>query len=82
MFSVGVIGGAVLVALVPNLVALSVGVEVMNALLLPLVLGFLVTLSVRALPPEHRLRGVYFWVVLTVVILTTGLGVYGALSSL
>ncbi len=82
MFSVGVIGGAVLVALVPNLVALSVGVEVMNALLLPLVLGFLVTLAVRALPPEHRLRGVYFWVVLTVVILTTGLGVYGALSSL
>ncbi|HEN47568.1 MAG TPA: divalent metal cation transporter, partial [Mizugakiibacter sp.] len=55
MFSVGVIGGAVIVGIAPNLVALSVGVEVMNALLLPLVLGFLVALAVRALPPEHRL---------------------------
>lgn len=82
VFSVGVVGGALIVALVPNLVALSVGVEVMNALLLPLVLGFLVALAVKALPPEHRLRGWYFWVVLGVVTLTSALGVYGGLSSL
>ncbi len=82
VFTVGVVGGALIVALVPNLVALSVGVEVMNALLLPLVLGFLVALAVKALPPEHRLRGWYLWVVLGVVTLTAGLGVYGALSSL
>lgn len=82
VFSLTVISGAILVAVVPNLVALSVGVEVMNALLLPLVLGFLLALAVRALPPEHRLRGIYFWIVLTVVVLTAGLGVYGALSGL
>ena len=81
VFSAAVIGGAILVALVPNLVALSVGVEVMNALLLPLVLGFLVALAVRALPAEHRLRGWYFWLVVTVVTLTSALGVFGALSS-
>ncbi len=81
MFSAGVIGGAVIVGMVPNLVALSVGVEVMNALLLPLVLGFLVALAVRALPPEHRLRGLYLWVVLSVVVVTSTLGVYGAVSS-
>lgn len=82
VFSAAVIGGAVLVAVVPNLVALSIGVEVMNALLLPLVLGFLVALAVRALPPAHRLKGPYLWIVLCVVIMTAGLGVYGALSSL
>ncbi|OYV38976.1 MAG: NRAMP family metal ion transporter [Thiomonas sp. 20-64-5] len=82
VFSVGVIGGALVVAFVPDLVALSIGVEVMNALLLPLVLGFLVALAVKALPHEHRLRGGYFWVVVGVVVLTAGLGVYGGLSSL
>lgn len=82
VFTAGVIGGALVVAFVPDLVALSIGVEVMNALMLPLVLGFLVALATKALPPEHRLRGAYFWVVLVVVALTAGLGVYGGLSSL
>jgi len=82
IFSVGVIGGALVVALVPNLVALAVGVEVMNALMLPLVLGLLVALAMRALPPAHRLRGVYAVVVIAVVVLTSLLGVYGGLSTL
>jgi Mn2+/Fe2+ NRAMP family transporter len=82
VFSAGVVGGALVVAFVPDLVALSIGVEVMNALLLPLVLGFLVALATKALPAEHRLRGAYFWVVIAVVVLTAGLGVYGGLSSL
>ncbi|MGA8010547.1 MAG: divalent metal cation transporter [Thiomonas sp.] len=82
VFSAGVIGGALVVAFVPDLVALSIGVEVMNALMLPLVLGFLVALAAKALPLEHRLRGTYFWVVVAVVALTAGLGVYGGLSSL
>ena len=82
VFTLGVVGGALIVALVPDLVALSVGVEVMNALMLPLVLGFLVALAVKALPPEHRLRGWYLWLVLAVVTLTSGLGVYGGLSGL
>jgi hypothetical protein len=36
---------------------LSIAVQVMNARLLPLVLGFLVTLAIKALPTEHCLRG-------------------------
>jgi Mn2+/Fe2+ NRAMP family transporter len=79
VYSAGVIGGAILVATVPNLVSLSIAVQVMNALMLPLVLGFLVALAIKALPPEHRLRGVYLWVVVVTAILTTGLGVFGAL---
>ena len=70
--------GAVIVALWPNLVALSVDVQVMNALLLPLVLGFLIALAVFALPGRHRLRGTYLWVVVGISALTTALGVFGA----
>ncbi len=82
VFTLGVVGGALTVALAPDLVALSIAVEVMNALLLPLVLGFLVALAVKALPPAHRLRGTYRWVVIVVVALTTALGVFGALHSM
>jgi hypothetical protein len=52
----------------------------MNALLLPLVLGFLVALSVWALPPAVRLRGWYLWVVIAVLTATTVLGVFGGFS--
>ncbi|HEX7341764.1 MAG TPA: divalent metal cation transporter, partial [Rhodanobacteraceae bacterium] len=82
VFTVGIVAGALVVGLVPNLVELSVGVEVMNALLLPIVLGFLVALAVRALPREQRLRGTYRWVVIGVVVLTSGLGVFGGLHGL
>jgi len=62
----------------PNRVSLNIGVQVMNALLPPLVLGFLVTFSVRALPPAVRLRG---WCERMVVVigLTILLGVFGGL---
>ena len=80
VYAACVVGCAVLVAIWPNLVSLNVGVQIMNALMLPLVLGFLIALSVRALPPAHRLRGPYFWVVVVVVGLTTLLGVFGGFS--
>jgi len=80
VFTAAVVGGAVAVALVPNLVTLNIGVEVMNALMLPLVLGFLVLLAIRSLPEEHRLRGPYRWLVIAVSVFTTCLGVYGAVS--
>jgi len=53
----GTISGAVLVLVIPNLVNLSIDVEVMNACLLPIILGFLLALERRALPPELRMRG-------------------------
>ncbi len=49
--------GAVLVLTSLDLVTLAVDVEVMNALLLPIVLGFLLTLETKALPPQWRMRG-------------------------
>ncbi len=80
IYTIAVIGGAVIVDLVPNLVALNIGVEVMNALMLPLVLGFLVALAFKALAPEHRLKGPYAWLVVVVSVLTAGLGVYGGIA--
>ena len=57
----------------------SVGVQVMNALLLPVVLGFLYLLA-RRLPVADRVRGTYAIVVLVVIVVTTVLGVISALS--
>jgi NRAMP (natural resistance-associated macrophage protein)-like metal ion transporter len=80
IYTAAIIGGAVIVGLVPDLVALNIGVEVMNALMLPVVLGFLVLLAFKTLPAAHRPRGVYAWIVVGVSVLTAGLGVYGGIS--
>ncbi len=69
-----------MVALWPDLVSLNVGVQVMNALMLPVVLGFLIALAVKALPQAHRLRGPYLWLVLAICALTCALGVFGGFS--
>ncbi len=80
VYAACVIGGCVFVGVWPNLVSLNVGVQVMNALMLPLVLGFLIALARRTLPAALRLRGVYFWCVLAVTVLTCALGVFGGFS--
>jgi Mn2+/Fe2+ NRAMP family transporter len=54
-----ILGGLLVVSGLINLVSLSVAVEVMNAILLPIVLGFLYLLAVKALPAPYRLTGRY-----------------------
>ncbi len=81
-YTLVLIAGAVAVIFIPNLVSLDIAVEVMNALLLPLVLGFLIALAVKALPREHRLRGWYLWLVLALGGISAGLGVYGGITSI
>jgi Mn2+/Fe2+ NRAMP family transporter len=80
VYATCVIVGAAVVGIWPDLVALNVAVQVMNALMLPLVMGFLIALAVKALPRSHRLGGWYLWVVLAVAGLTCALGVFGGLS--
>ena len=53
----------------------------MNALLLPVVLGFLYLLA-RRLPLPYRLRGAYAWMVLAMMVCTTTLGVYAGISGI
>ena len=76
-----VIGGAI-VLLEGNLVNLSVAVQVMNAALLPIVLGFLYLLALKALPKPYRLQGIYSVAVGVVVATTSILGIYAAVSPL
>jgi Mn2+/Fe2+ NRAMP family transporter len=78
IYTVSLAAGGFLVASGANLVKLSVGVQVMNALLLPIVLGFLFLLA-RRLPEPHRLSGAYAVVVALVIAITAGFGVYGGL---
>jgi Mn2+/Fe2+ NRAMP family transporter len=79
IYTAALLGGGLIVASGVNLVNLSVGVQVMNALLLPIVLGFLFLLA-RSLPEPHRLSRGYALVVALVILLTAGFGVYAGLA--
>ncbi|WP_066514622.1 NRAMP family divalent metal transporter [Curtobacterium ammoniigenes] len=68
--------GAVIVLASADLVQLAVDVEVMNALLLPIVLGLLLLLERRALPPAMRMRGIYRWSVTGLSIIVIGFSLY------
>ncbi|MDA8145410.1 MAG: divalent metal cation transporter [Thermaerobacter sp.] len=82
VFTASLLLGAAVVLSGVNLVNLSVAVEVMNALLLPLVLGFLFQLARRALPPPYRLSGAYGWTVGAVIVLTTAMGLFAGLAGI
>ena len=70
------VAGAVLVLASVDLVSLAVDVEVMNALLLPVVLGFLLLLEAKALPPAQRMRGWYKYTTWALCLIVIGFGLY------
>jgi len=80
-YALALIVAAIVVASGVNLVALSVAVQVMNALLLPIVLTFLYLLA-RRLPEPFRLHGVYAIVSGVLIAVTTIFGVYSGLAGL
>ncbi|NOY78314.1 MAG: divalent metal cation transporter [Calditrichaeota bacterium] len=80
IYTAMLIAGGVMVLSGVNLVNLSVGVQVMNAALLPIVLGFLYLLAVKALPKPYRLHGSYSVAVGVIVAMTSILGLYAAAS--
>ncbi len=81
IYTVSLLIGGLIVASGVDLVSLSVGVQVMNALLLPIVLGFLYLLA-RRLPQPHRLKGSYAVIVAIVILVSAGFGVYAGLAGL
>jgi NRAMP (natural resistance-associated macrophage protein)-like metal ion transporter len=81
IYTATLVAGALLVVSGINLVSLSVGVQVMNALLLPIVLGFLYLLA-RRLPKPHRLQGGYAVIVAIVIAASIIFGVYSGISGL
>jgi len=68
------VAGALVVLASLDLVSLVIDVEVMNALLLPIVVGFLLALEARALPPEHRMHGPQRVVVTGLCLVVIGFG--------
>lgn len=81
VYTMALIVAAVAVSSGANLVTLGVGVQVMNALLLPVVLGFLFLLA-RRLPEPYRLQGAYAWLVGMAIAATVVLGIYAGLAGL
>jgi Mn2+/Fe2+ NRAMP family transporter len=81
IYTATLVAGGLLIVSGIDLVSLSVGVQVMNALLLPIVLGFLYLLALQ-LPDPHRLKGAYAVVVGLVIALSVGFAVYSGLSGL
>ena len=68
--------GAVVVLYSVDLVRLVVDVEVMNALLLPIVVGLLLALEAKALPDRYRLHGLHRAVVTVLCLVVIGFGLY------
>jgi Mn2+/Fe2+ NRAMP family transporter len=68
--------GATVVLASNHLISLAIDVEVMNALLLPIVLGFLLVLESTALPPGHRMRGWYRYATWALCLAVIGFALY------
>jgi Mn2+/Fe2+ NRAMP family transporter len=82
LYVVVIAGSTAAVAVWPNLIALNIGVQVVNAFMLPIMLGVLIALAMTALPDARRLRGVYLWMVLAVCGLTASVAVLGGIFGL
>jgi Mn2+/Fe2+ NRAMP family transporter len=78
LYTLAVLAGALMVLLQGNLINLAVDVEVMNAMLLPIVLGFLLVLEATVLPPGERMRGVWRYGVWSLTGMVILLGMYTA----
>src|SRR6202011_2256023 len=81
IYTITLVAGALLIMSGVNLVKLSIGVQVMNALLLPVVLGFLYLLA-RRLPEPYRLQGVYAVIVALVIAGSVCFGLYSGVLGL
>ncbi len=72
-------GAGIVVTAGAPIVRLSVGVQVMNAMLLPIVVGFLFLLA-RRLPDPYRLRGWRAWITGTLMALVVALGLISGIT--
>ena len=82
VYALAHVAGAIIVLASADLVSLAVDVEVMNALLLPVVLGFLLVLERKALPAGHRMRGPYRCACTGLCLIVMAFGLYMIPSTL
>ena len=81
VYTLTLVVGALVVLSGASMVQLSVYVQVMNAMLLPIVLGFLYLLA-RRLPAPYRLQGTAATVTAVLMIVTVVLGLYSGIAGL
>jgi len=82
VYAAAVIGSAAVVWLASSLVWLNIAAQVLNAFLMPLVIGFLVALAVKALPEPYRLKGWRLGLIVAISALVSAVGVFGGLQAL
>ena len=78
VYAAAVAASACIVWIQPDLVSVNVAAQVVNALLLPFVVGPLICLAVVALPRSQRLRGPYRWIVCLCAAAVCTAGIAGA----
>lgn len=76
LYAAGIITAAIIVLSGMPLVSLTIAVEIMNLLLLPIVLGFLLALGWKALPEAYQLRIWEKIILLVIYILVCSLGIF------
>lgn len=74
IYTLALVLGGLLVASNINLIKLNIAVNVMNACLLPIVLGFLFLLARKCLPEQYKLKGWYAKFVGVILLATAGFG--------
>ncbi|CAI2697080.1 NRAMP family divalent metal transporter [Apilactobacillus kunkeei] len=76
MYSIVLIISALLVLFNEDLVSIAITVEVINALMVPIVLGFLLILETKALPDRYKMKGIYKKIVIILSLIVMVFGIY------
>ncbi len=82
IYALAVVGSAFAVWAASDLVWLNIAAQVLNAFLMPLVVGFLVALAASALPEPVRLGGWRLRLIVGICAAVSALGVFGGLQGL
>jgi len=82
VYALCVTGSALVVWTASNLIWLNVAAQVLNAFLMPLVIGFLVALAATALPEPYRVGGWRLRLIAAICTAVSALGVIGGLQAL
>jgi Mn2+/Fe2+ NRAMP family transporter len=77
VYALAVVGSALTVWAASDLVWLNIAAQVLNAFLMPFVVGFLVVLAVTALPEPYRIGGWRLRLIVGVCTVVSALGVFG-----
>jgi len=82
VYAAGVIGSGAVVWFASDLVWLNIAAQVLNAFLMPLVIGFLAALAVKALPEPYRLSGWRLGLIVAVSAIVSAVGVFCGIEAL